>query len=194
MSMQIQVDRLSATPTAFRFEAGAGWWQQHMPRQRGLPREPLVPFEICGEAHLMGEDVHLEGRIEGALELECSRCLARYRHRLREPLRLVLEPAGQRTPADPEAKAALLRDGLCLGDELETGWYRGGEIDLSAVCLECIALGLPVKPLCREDCAGLCPQCGNDLSQGACGCQKARNPSPFDVLASLRDGGTRGAQ
>lgn len=192
--MKIHVDRLTATPAPFHFEAGTGWWRQHMPRHHGLPSEPEAPFQVDGQAHCLGEDLYLDGAVEGALCLECSRCLKRYRHRLREPFRLVLEPAGQRTPADPEAAAALDRDGLCLGDELETGWYRGGEIDLDAVCLEVISLALPTKPLCTDDCAGLCPQCGADLSQGDCGCQKTRPASPFDVLASLRDDGPRGAQ
>lgn len=192
--MKILVDRLTATPAPFHFEAGDGWWRQHMPRQQGLPAQPSEPFRIDGTAHVGGDDVYLEGTLEGSLELECSRCVARYRHRLREPFRLVLEPAGQRTPADPEARAALDRDGLCLGDELETGWYRGQEIVLDAVCLEVIALALPVKPLCSEDCAGLCAQCGADLRQGDCGCKETRNPSPFDVLATLRDGGPRGAE
>lgn len=192
--MQILVDRLTATPTPFHFEADSGWWRQHVPRQPGLPSELPVPFQIDGRAHVVAEDVCLEAVVEGELDLECGRCLARYRQRLREPFRLVLEPAGQRTPADPEAKAALDRDGLCLGDELETGWYRGQEIVLDAVCLEVISLALPVKPLCSEDCAGLCPQCGADLRQGDCGCRKTRTPSPFDVLATLRDGGPRGAE
>jgi len=192
--MKILVDRLTATPTPLRFEAGSGWWQQHMPAGRDLPRELLQPFVIEGEVYLMGEDVYLEGVVEGSLELECSRCLARYGHRLREPFRLVLEPAGSRVPADPEASAALARDGLCLGDEFETGWYRGGEIRLDSVCLEVISLALPVQPLCREDCAGLCARCGADLNAGACGCREATPKSPFDVLAVLRDGELKGAQ
>jgi len=191
--MKILVDRLSATPTALRFEAGNGWWQQHLPPRGDLPRELSQPFGIAISAHMMAEDVYLEGEIEGALEFECSRCLARYGHRLREAFRLVLEPAGSRIPADPEAVAVLDRDGLCLGDEFETGWYRGGEIRLDSVCLEVISLALPVKPLCREDCAGLCAQCGADLNGGACGCKEARPPSPFDVLAALRDGEPKGA-
>jgi uncharacterized protein len=186
--MKILVDRLSATATPFRFEAGAGWWQQHMPADGELPDPPVAPFCVEGRAHTLGEDLYLEAAIEGELELECGRCLARYRHRLREPFRLVLEPAGLRTPADPEAAAALDRNGLCLSDEFETGWYRGGEIQLDSVCLEVISLALPVKPLCREDCAGLCAQCGADRNQADCGCEQIRPPSPFDVLASLRDG------
>ena len=192
--MKILVDRLTASPTPFRFEAGLGWWQQHMPRQEGTPVTPEETLLVDGHGHTLGEDLYLEGTITGAFQVECSRCLARYRHRLREPFRLVLEPAGLRQPGDPEAAAALDRDGLCLSDEFETGWYRGGEIHLDAVCLEVISLALPVKPLCRDECAGLCARCGADWNQGRCGCEEIRQPSPFDVLASLRDGKSEGVR
>jgi len=158
-----------------------------MSPQPGLPDELVAPFQIDVSAHKMGEDLYLEGRLEGALNLECARCLARYRHRLRETFRLVLEPAGACSPADPEASEALTRDGLCFGDDFETGWYRGVEIRLDSVCLEVISLSLPVKPLCQEDCAGLCALCGADLKQGACSCEKIAQQSPFAVLAALRD-------
>lgn len=184
--MKILVDRLTATPSAFAFEAGTGWWQQHMPAHRDLPRDLPAPFALRGEIHRMNDDLLLTGELVGELDLECSRCLARYRHALREPFRLVLEPAGSREPADPEAARALARDGVCLADEFETGWYRGGEIHLDAICLELISLALPVKPLCREDCPGLCPRCGADLRGGPCGCKEERPPSPFDVLAALQ--------
>ena len=51
-----------------------------------------------------------------------------------------------------------------------------------------ICLALPVKPLCREECAGLCPRCGADRNAGACGCPEPEGDSPFAVLKSLRDG------
>jgi uncharacterized protein len=140
----------------------------------------------------MGEDLHLTGDIEGAVELECGRCLVRYRHRLSEDFRLILEPAGSRVPADPEGAAALARDGLWLGDELEAGWFRGHEIHLESVFLELVLLALPVKPLCQEDCAGLCPQCGANLKLTSCGCSETNSDSPFAVLAGIRDGLTRG--
>src|SRR5262249_1693731 len=78
--------------------------------------------------------------------------------------------------------------GMCLAEELETGWYRGGEIDLSGFVHELICLALPVKPLCREECAGLCPRCGVDRNAGACGCPEPAGDSPFAVLKALRDG------
>jgi uncharacterized protein len=186
--MKLSVDRLTSSPAPYVYHGDAGWWRKHLPTGHGLPETLAEDFAIDIQAHMMGEDVYLEGRLTGALDLECGRCLARYRHALRESFRLVLEPVGTRVPSDPEAVVALDRDGLCLGDEFEVGWYRGGEIRLDSVCLEVISLALPVKPLCREDCAGLCGQCGADLNAGPCGCDPAVPNSPFAALAALRGG------
>ena len=186
--MKILVDRLTDTPCSYRFKADAGWWRRGMPAAIRLPGELAEPFRIALRAHRMAEDVFVDGALEADVELECSRCLARYGHSLREAFRLVLEPAGDRSPADPEGAAALARDGLSLGDELESGWFRGNEIDLGPFFLEVITLALPAQPICCDDCPGLCPRCGADLAAGACGCDTAKPDSPFAVLASLRDG------
>ena len=192
--MKLEVELLTAEPRPFAYEEGGAWWTGRMPRQASLPREVAEPFHVTGSAYRSGasEDVVLEGSIAGGFDLECARCLARYRHTLREPFRFILEPAGLRTPAEPEAAEALLRDGMCLADEVELGWYRGSEIQLDSVCLELISLALPVKPLCREDCAGLCAHCGADRNEAPCGCSEAAPKSPFAVLAALR--GERGAE
>ena len=118
--MKILVERLEETPTDLAFEAGSGWWRTWMRADRSLPKEPQEPFAIAIRAHRMGEDVYLEGSVSGELALECSRCLACYRHALHETFRLILEPAGSRVPADPEGAEALARDGLCLEEEIET--------------------------------------------------------------------------
>jgi uncharacterized protein len=185
--MKLSIDRLTSTPTPFAFEGDSSWWRVALRPQRGLPRELLEPVRFLCQAYRMGEDVYIEGEVRGNVELECGRCLARYRHPLHEPFRLVLEPAGDRVPTDPEGVEALVRDGVCLGEEFEAGWYRGSEIHLGALALELVSLALPVKPLCREDCPGLCPVCGIDLGTQRCNCREARPDSPFAVLATLRD-------
>ena len=184
--MKFLVERLTATPTEFCLEADPGWWRDAI--QQGDDVESLAPepIELRLLAHRMGEDIYLEGAAEGGVLLECSRCLARYRHVLREPFRLILEPAGDRLPADPEASEALARDGVCLGDEIEAGWFRGDQIDLGAFFREVVSLALPVKPLCNEDCAGLCPSCGAELGGKVCGCGEVKVDSPFAVLAALK--------
>lgn len=135
----------------------------------------------------IGADILLEGELSGSLDLACSRCLTRYRGPIRERFRLVLEPAGDRVPADPEGAAALAREGLYLADEIESGWFRGPEIHLDRFVGEILALAVPVQPLCREDCRGLCPRCGIDRNVASCACSEERPASPFAVLAALRD-------
>jgi uncharacterized protein len=191
-SLKILVDRLTGSPSCFQFQGDEAWWRAGFSPNEQLPGKLAQPVELSCEAHMMGQDLLLTGAVEGIVELECGRCLARYRHGLSEKFRLALEPAGNRIPADPEGAAALARDGLCLGDELEAGWFRGHEIHLGAVFLELVSLALPVKPLCREDCAGLCPQCGASLEGAGCGCSKTNLKSPFAVLAGFRDDLTRG--
>ena len=185
-AMRILVDRLASSPTAFVFESEPPWLRSAMRPWPGSPGLAAKPFRFAFRAHRMGEAVCIEGDVRGGVELECGRCLARYCHELEEPFRLVLEPAGNRSPADPEAAEALARDGMCLGEDFETGWYRGSEIQLSGLAREVVALSLPVNPLCSEDCPGLCPICGADRKLETCGCEVSRPSSPFAVLAKLR--------
>lgn len=152
--MKLSIDRLTSTPSPLEFQGDSAWWRAAELPQRSLPRELLEPLRFVCQAHRMGEDVYIEGEVSGNVELECGRCLARYRHSLHEPFRLVLEPAGDRVPADPEGAEVLARDGVCLGEEFEAGWYRGSEIHLGALALELVSLALPVKPLCREGVVG----------------------------------------
>jgi len=184
--VKILVDRLTDSPRRYDFDADPAWWEAaraRLPEIAGASRDDFH-FEVT--AYLMGQDVYLEGVATGVLALECSRCLARYASPLREPFRVVLEPAGERVPAEPEAAHSLAHTGLCLGDDIETGWFRGREFDLGPFLLEVVTLALPVQPLCREDCRGLCPRCGADRNQTACGCEDAKPASPFAVLRVLR--------
>ncbi len=185
--VKLLVDRLSATPKRLSFESDEAWWHSATTRLRELAEGGVPPFRFSLKAYHMSEDLYLEGEAQGGADLGCARCLERYRHAFREPFRLVLEPAGARIPAEPEAAAALARDGLCLGDEIEAGWFRGSEIDLGPFFLEVIALALPVQPLCREDCRGLCPHCGVDRNQVSCGCVEREVRSPFAALSKLRE-------
>ena len=58
------------------------------------------------------------------------------------------------------------------------------EIDLSEVARQYTFLATPMKPLCSEDCAGLCARCGKNLNLGACGCREEIDPR-LAVLANL---------
>ena len=187
--MKILTDRLTESPTELRFSLTPAWWEEHCGAADLELAEALRgSLEARMLAYRMGQDLYLEGEIAGALELTCGRCLTRYRQPVRERFRLVLEPAGSRVPADPEGAAALVRDGVFLCDEIESGWFRGSEIDLGSFFREVIALAFPVQPVCRESCRGLCPRCGVDRNVESCNCSEVRPPSPFAALRVLRDG------
>jgi uncharacterized protein len=73
-------------------------------------------------------------------------------------------------------------------DDLTTAFYENDEIDLGQLMREQFYLALPMKPLCREDCKGLCAQCGTNLNTGTCDCSPVwEDPR----LAALKNLGTR---
>ena len=71
------------------------------------------------------------------------------------------------------------------GTEIDTtSPYVDGELlDVDRWAQDALLLAMPVKVLCREDCAGLCPTCGSDLNAGDCGCE----PVPDARWSKLRD-------
>jgi uncharacterized protein len=189
--MKLLVDRLTPVPQQHDFSGSEAWWSERAPRGHEV-WQLSSPCQFDLMANSMGENVILEGSAAVEFQMECSRCAARYRHALREPFRLVLEPVGERVPSDPEAVEALSRDGLCLSDELELGWYRGAEIEIESYLAEVLSLALPAQPVCRDDCAGLCPECGANRNEAECGCSETKPNSPFAALASLQLGQPEG--
>lgn len=64
--------------------------------------------------------------------------------------------------------------------------FDGERIDLAPVARELLALELPLAPLCREDCAGLCPMCGADLNTTDCGHDSTPTDPRWGALADLK--------
>ena len=62
------------------------------------------------------------------------------------------------------------------------------ELDLSPMVRDAVVLELPLAPLCRPDCRGLCTRCGTDLNEGSCECVATRDPrwANLDVLRSAQ--------
>ena len=71
-------------------------------------------------------------------------------------------------------------------DDLETSYYADDQIDLNEMMREQFYLALPMKPLCREDCKGLCPQCGTNLNTGTCDCAPVWEDPRLAALKQLK--------
>jgi uncharacterized protein len=187
-TMKLAIDGLKGSSETFRYSIERGWWDERFADVEAsgilLVGEPVIEIR----ARVRGENVGLKGELEGMLDAECGRCTRRYRQVLRDSFRLILAPLGDgETPADPEGVHALERSGMCLGEDLEAGWYRGPEIELGEFFVEIISLAIPVQPLCDDECPGLCPACGISRSEQKCNCEDSKPASPFAVLAALRE-------
>jgi uncharacterized protein len=108
-----------------------------------------------------GSSVSARGRLCVAVRLECGRCLAENDHVLEIP---VNEECALAQVDAPEAQLA------SAGQDGQIPILNDEDLDLSELVRQLVALCLPSRPLCREDCAGLCPRCGHNLNEGPCRC------------------------
>ena len=121
----------------------------------------VAPVHVEVDIHKDKERFRLDGTVRTELELTCSRCLESYRMPVDAPFDVRYLPAS-------EAKGGEERE--VVEEDLDTSVYRDDQINLNEVLREQFYLALPMKPLCREDCAGLCPHCGTNRNTGACSC------------------------
>lgn len=124
----------------------------------------VAPVEVGFDIHKDKDQFRLVGTLRTELELACSRCL--------EPFRVPVALAFDQRYL-PQASASAEEESEVAAEDLETSFYRDEEIDLNELVREQFYLALPMKPLCREDCQGLCPHCGTNLNTGACECAGA---------------------
>ncbi len=108
----------------------------------------------------VGTEIMITGRLNADMDLQCSRCLKEFRQSLDLPVNVVYHPIEE---AGEERHA--LKD-----DEMDMGFYKDGELDLSELLKEQVLLNEQMKPLCSEHCKGICPKCGTDLNTGQCDC------------------------
>ena len=185
--MKIWVDRLKNEPEPISYAPGAEWWGERFEEDSGGEIRLVEPPVFQASVALKGDEVDLRGGFEATLETECGRCLRRYRLPLQDSFHLGLDPYGESVDLDPEGLQSLAKVGICLGEELDSGWYKGNELELDGFLTELISLALPLQFICSEDCLGLCSQCGIDRSQASCECKMPKPKSPFAVLEALRE-------
>ena len=125
-----------------------------------------------------GDKFRLVGRARTVLEVQCSRCLEPYRIPIDSTFDLSYVPQSENAgPGEHEIQ----------DDDLSTSYYRGETIDLGELLREQFYLVLPMKPLCSEDCKGLCPQCGTNLNRGTCDCKPTWEDPRLAGLKALLD-------
>ena len=123
-----------------------------------------------------GSKVRLVGRLDAALELGCCRCLELFPLVVGVDVDLLFLPASDNTGGG-EVRIE--------ESDLRTAYYRDDQIDLRQLMEEQFQLALPMKPLCRTDCCGLCAVCGGNRNMTACQCVAHWDDPRLAALKSL---------
>ena len=149
------------------FELEDVWGEDHW---NGDTVAYVRPVSFSGTYMLADETVIVRGIARAVIESPCARCL---------------KPT--ETEIEAELDEAFIRD---TGEEREEDddqyMYSGHVLELDEAVRTALLLELPSRILCKEDCLGLCDQCGADLNINACSCQKdLTRRNPFSALASL---------
>jgi len=136
-----------------------------------------APVSLAFDIFKDKQQFRLVGRVETTLELPCSRCL--------EPFTLPVEQTFD-LRYQPHAQNAGEGEREIEEDDLTTAFYEDDEIDLGQLMREQFYLSLPMKPLCADDCRGLCPVCGTNLNRGTCDCKRSWDDPRLGALKELR--------
>jgi uncharacterized protein len=138
----------------------------------------VVPVALEFDIHKDKDKFRLEGHLRTELELPCSRCL--------EPYRFVIDADFDQRYL-PASAASSDPDREVQEDDLETSYYSDDQIDLAELMREQFYLALPMKPLCHDDCRGLCPQCGTNLNTGTCDCSPVWEDPRLAALKAIKE-------
>jgi uncharacterized protein len=163
----------------------------------------LGPVTFKGTLARSGDRFQLKGRVTAALQLSCGRCLTPFPLPVNTTVDLLYIPERQpvtAVKADPAKgsvkdaakgsakgpKASAPEEEVELQDEdLDTAYYRDHVLDLADMLREQFYLALPMRPLCRLDCQGLCPTCGIDRNVDSCQCKTEWVDPRLSVLKAL---------
>jgi len=130
------------------------------------PRLPAGPVAVDARLEALSDGVVVHGTVTARGHGECRRCLSR----LEGPFEVTVHELYQVRITDPDAFP-----------------LEHDQLDLRPMVREALLLDAPVNPLCRDDCAGICPTCGIDRNTAACSCEVLVTDDRWAALDALRD-------
>ncbi len=137
-----------------------------------------TPATVRLEYYRAGQELFFQGHIAGTVVGHCGRCLEDYSFTLGTDFNIVLVPKSEEPAPEIELSDAVL----------DLSVYDGNQVDLSPLLREQIILALPTRPLCNEDCKGLCPNCGVNLNVESCRCAVSAGDPRLAVLRTIKIG------
>jgi len=155
-------------------------WQETLELSTAEVNRPEVvdlgEVECSGRIIPAAEGLLLRATLRYEQSLRCMRCLETVAVPVSTDLDLLIQIGGSEAAEEERALES---------QDLGMIFLERPQLDTRPILIEQIQLGVPMKPLCREDCAGLCASCGADLNQGPCGCREVTDPR-WGALGALQ--------
>lgn len=121
------------------------------------------PLHVALILDRRGDEIWVRGRVEAVTPQQCSRCLSDFLERLQLDFEVFCAKVRAHSTIDP-TRLDLEEGGIHFHD--------GRVLSVDQEIREAVILGLPMRPLCKESCLGLCPHCGEDRNLGPCRCER----------------------
>jgi uncharacterized protein len=177
--MEIRIESIKVRPRQLKIEEPV----EEFPVLRGLVEKGEIAFlgKISAElvATLAGALVEVEGSLACRVVIACSRCLQPVEQQI--DLQVALSFSRQvLSPTETDGDVEL------TADEIGLIPFEGDTIDLRSPLEQELLMGFPLHPLCKTDCAGLCPACGTDLNHKRCDCTPPVFHGGFAALGKFK--------
>jgi len=130
----------------------------------------LTPISVVGEFVNIGGSIELKATASCRMEYTCDRCCETYESDFECSFEEIFKKEDSRVGDDHNPDAILL---------------TGTAIEIDEIVPANVFVNLPTKCLCKEECKGLCPECGQNLNQAECGCDTRPTDPRFDILDGL---------
>ncbi len=144
-------------------------------REEGAEKLAQVSAQL--RAFRDGSSVIVTGKARADIDLHCSRCLESFSAGIDSDINITYLPETESKDVPEKHKLS--------EEELNTGYYKEDIIDISGLLREFVSVNIPIKPLCSEECKGLCTQCGTNLNAGNCECKDEVIDERWSKLKSL---------
>jgi len=135
------------------------------------------PAAVTLQYYRSGEELFFHGHLSSHVIGHCARCLEEYGFDLDKDFALVLLPRPKSVGTDEEEIGK---------DEVDVAYYDADLVDIAPMVLEQLILALPTRPLCDDDCKGLCPQCGANLNNNPCSCTVPTGDLRLAILKKIK--------
>jgi uncharacterized protein len=126
-------------------------------------------------SHTLGE-IRVRGHLNVKMAMPCDRCLESAVYPIDSDFDLFYRPAD----TAPDADEVEIGEG-----EDEIGFYEGAGLELEDALREFVLLAIPMQRLCRQDCKGICPNCGLNRNENACSCREHLTDDRWAALKQI---------